>query len=56
MHRKDPFYNSDNVAFLCFQRLHLEMMKDQPRVTAYQTAIKEASQFISGKVCCAIIT
>ena len=26
------------------------MMKDQARVTAYQTAIKEAVQFISGKV------
>ena len=41
---------------LCLQKLHLEMMKDGPRVTAYQTAIREAMQFISGKVCCVVIT
>ena len=40
------------IDFLCLQKLHLEMMKDRPRVTAYQMAIKEAVEFISGKVCC----
>ena len=40
---------------LCLQKLHLEMMKDRPRVTAYQVAIREAVQFISGKVCCVVL-
>ncbi|XP_065888982.1 protein arginine N-methyltransferase 2-like isoform X1 [Dysidea avara] len=31
-------------------KLHLEMLKDQPRMTAYQSAIKEAAHFIKDKV------
>ena len=32
------------------QKLHYEMLNDQPRTLAYRTAIERAKQFIHGRV------
>ena len=38
------------VTLAYLQKLHLEMLSDQPRTLAYKSAIERAKSFLEGKV------